>query len=211
MAHTAIGIFREQTQAEAAVHKLMDNGFRRDKMDIALPDPNESRGDTTDENSTLNSKIGRFFIDVFQGDSNTALKYAAVAQRGVVIAVQGEFYADARKAAAIMDECGAVDVEREGRVLDDAMTRSDRTLQSQQRHDEIKQDLEASADAADVRQRSAEHHERVNTGEYAIHTRIVDRPVGGGFRVREEETRIERNEGATGGTVPSDDTTTRNV
>jgi hypothetical protein len=196
MAHTAIGIFHERAHAEAAVHSLMDNGFRRDKMDIAFSDPGESRGDVTDENATLNSKIGKFFLEVFKGDGDQALRYAAVAQRGVVIAVQADFYSDAQKAAALMDSCGAIDVEQESRIVEDGMTRSDRTLQSSKAVAKEKESLETSADAAaeySNRQPATNSDDR-RTGAYTMHSRIVERPINEDVRLREEQIWIERNE-----------------
>jgi hypothetical protein len=197
MSHTAIGIFRERAQAEAAVHALMDSGFRRDKMDIAFPDPNgnDNRGDTTDENSSLDSKIGRFFLDAFKGDANQALKYAAVGQRGVVIALQADFYADAQKAAAIMDQCGAVNVEQEGRVVEDSMTRSDRTFQRKEDVAREKHALESAADAAAAdRAPTVSGEERISTDEYTIHSRVVERPAADDQRIRDEQTWIERKQ-----------------
>jgi len=193
MSHTSIGIFPEQVQAETAVHRLMDGGFSREKMDISFPDPKESRGDTTDENGVLNSKVGRFFMEVFAGDANQALRYAAVAQRGVIVAVQCDFYADALKAAGIMDACGAVNVDEEARVLEDAMTRSDRTSLESKKVEEQKKHFDASTESnlAHEHVRTVQPDERGHAAPYTLHTRIVDRPIGGEYRVREEEIWIE--------------------
>jgi hypothetical protein len=194
MSHTSIGIFREQTLAETAVHRLMDSGFSREKMDISFPDPKESRGDATDENGVFDSKVGRFFLEIFFGDANQALRYAAVGQRGVIVAVQSDFYADALKAAGIMDECGAVNVDEEARVLEDSMTRSDRTLLNSKKVEEQKKHFEASTEShpAHEHTRTVEPDERGHAAPYTLHSRIVDRPIGGDYRVREEEIWIER-------------------
>src|SRR5688572_14147738 len=193
MSHTSIGIFREQTQAETAVHRLMDGGFPREKMDISFPDPKESRGDTTDENGVLDSKVGRFFLEVFSGDANQALRYGAVAQRGVIVALQCDFYADALKAAQIMDECGALNMDEEARVLEDSMTRSDRTLADPGKVEEQKKHLEESTDSLPGHEhtRTVQPDERGHVAPYTLHTRIVDRPIGGDYRMREEEIWIE--------------------
>lgn len=198
MSHTSIGIFREQTQAETAVHRLMDGGFSREKMDIAFPDPKESRGDATDENGVLDSKVGRFFLEVFSGDANQALRYGAVAQRGVIVALQCDFYADALRAAQIMDECGALNVEEESRVQEDGMTRSDRTLLDPTKVEEQRKHMEASLDSTPGHDhlRTVQPDERGHVAPYTLHTRIVDRPITGDYRVREEEIWIERAEDA---------------
>jgi hypothetical protein len=208
MSHTSIGIFREQTQAETAVHHLMDGGFAREKMDISFPDPKESRGDVTDENGVLDSKVGRFFLEVFSGDANQALRYGAVAQRGVIIAVQSDFYADALKAAQIMDECGAINVDEEARLVEDSMTRSDRTLLDRKQVEEQKKQMEASIDSTPGHEntRTVQPDERGHIAPYTLHTRIVDRPIGGDYRLREEEIWVERSEGTLPETDASDAT-----
>jgi hypothetical protein len=194
MSHTSIGIFREQSQAETAVHRLMDGGFGREKMDISFPDPKESSGDPTDENGVLDSKVGRFFMEVFQGDANQALRYAAVAQRGVIVAAQCDFYAEALKAAGIMDECGAVNIDEEARVLEDAMTRADRTMTDPKKVEEQKKHVEKSIESHPTHEhtRTVEPDERGHAAPYTLHSRIVDRPIGGDYRIREEEIWIER-------------------
>jgi hypothetical protein len=197
MSHTSIGIFREQTQAETAVHKLMDSGFNREKMDISFPDPKESRGDATDENGVLDSKVGRFFLEVFSGDANQALRYAAVAQRGVIVAVQCDFYAEALKAAGIMDACGAINVDEEARVLENSMTRSDRTMQDSKKVEEQKRHFESSIESSPAHEhtRTVEPDERAHVPPYTLHSRIIDRPIGGEYRLRQEEIWLERSEG----------------
>lgn len=130
MVQTVIGIFDDSTKAECAVHSLMDNNFDREHIDISLPpDVSETRGDATDENGVFDSKIGKYFISVF-GDTQLAMKYATVAQRGTVIAVLTHNYSDAMKAANILDDCGALNVDEQFKVLDDAMTREDRRMEA---------------------------------------------------------------------------------
>lgn len=126
MAQTVIGIFDYNTQAETAVEMLVAKGFNREKIDVSTQEQTAGRGDVTDEVNTLNSSIGRFFQRVFE-DADQALKYAAVAQQGAVVAVQSDDYSESLKAADILDACGALNVDERSRMLEDSWTRDERT------------------------------------------------------------------------------------
>jgi hypothetical protein len=134
MVQTVIGIFNDSSNAEWAVHSLMDNNFDREHIDISLPpDPSETRGDATDENGVLDSKIGKYFLNVFE-DTQLAMKYATVAQRGTVIAVLTNDYPSAVLAAGILDTCGALNIDEHFKVQDDGMTRDDRRAEARVAH-----------------------------------------------------------------------------
>jgi hypothetical protein len=125
MAQTVIGIFESNIAAYRGVDNLVSNNFNRDYINISVPEESRGRGDVSDEKNTLYSKMGKYFSKVL-GDNNEALKYAAVAQQGVVVSVQTDTYAEAEKAAAILDEAGALNVDERASILEDSMTREDR-------------------------------------------------------------------------------------
>lgn len=159
MVQTVIGIFNEGSYAECAVHELMDNNFDREHIDVSLPPaPSETRGDGTDENGVLGSKVGRYFMNVF-GDTQIAMKYATVAQRGTVIAVLTHNYSDAVKAASILDGCGALNVDEQFRVLDDALTRDDRRAEARA----AKTELNSEPDSEMSKERSPSLDSSVST------------------------------------------------
>ena len=197
MVQTVIGIFNDSGNAECAVHGLMDNNFDREHIDISLPpDPAETRGDGTDENGVLDSKVGRYFLNVF-GDTQLAMKYATVAQRGTVIAVLTHNYNDAVKAANILDECGALNVDEQFRVLDDGMTRSDRRMESRA----AKTELNSEPDAEISKDRSPSLDSTVSSpqgvsregipGMVMTRSRIVHKTTGDEIHIK-EDTWIDR-------------------
>jgi hypothetical protein len=129
MTQTVIGIFEDQPQAEAAVKALLALNFSKEDIDISLQDQVAGRGDVTDENNTLGSRIGNYFKSIFP-DTNDALRYAAVAQQGIVVALHTESYEDAIKAADTMDQFGAINVDERARLLEDSWSRDERTYQN---------------------------------------------------------------------------------
>lgn len=197
MVQTVIGIFDESSKAECAVHELMDNNFDREHIDISLPpDPAETRGDGTDENGVLDSKIGRYFMNVF-GDTQLAMKYATVAQRGTVIAVLTHNYGDAVKVAGILDACGALNVDEQFRVLDDAMTREDRRAEARavktefnsEPDSEISKERSPSLDSS-VSSPQGTHREGI-PGSVITRSRIVHKASDDEIHIK-EDTWIDR-------------------
>jgi hypothetical protein len=197
MVQTVIGIFNQSGNAECAVHELMDNNFDREHIDISLPpDPVETRGDGTDENGVLDSKIGRYFLDVF-GDTQLAMKYATVAQRGTVIAVLTHNYSDAIKAANILDGCGALNVDEQFKVQDDAMTREDRRSESRI----AKTEMNSEPDSEISKDRSPSLDSTVSTpqgpnregdpGMVMTRSRIIHKTSGDAIHIK-EDTWIDR-------------------
>jgi hypothetical protein len=196
MAQTVIGIFDTYDQAELAVQNLISSNFSKEYIDISKAQEVEGRGDMTDEHNTLGSKAGVYFSKIFS-NTDDVLKYASVAQRGVIVAVQTEWIEDAERAAAILDAYGAINVEERARVLEDSWTRQDRQI-----------------NAKDARERpdSAYKEPTVKTTEsptpgILIRSRIVDRPIGNDLRVREETVRIEKISNVNA-TSPDDETGT---
>lgn len=192
MVQTVIGIFNESSTAECAVHGLMDNNFDRQHIDISLPpDPAETRGDGTDENGTLDSKVGRYFMSVF-GDTQLALKYATVAQRGTVIAVLTHNYNDAIKAATILDDCGALNVDEQFKVQDDALTREDRRMEvraaktelNSEPDSEISKDRSPSLDST-ISTPQGPHREGI-PGMVMTRSRIVHKSTGDEVHIKED-------------------------
>lgn len=126
MAQTVIGIFNDMAEANAAVEKLVASDFNREYIDVSIPEKHQGRGDITDENATLESKTASYFSTIFKNEEDV-LKFAAVAQQGVIVAVQTENYADATTAADILDTAGAINVDERAKILEDSLTRADRT------------------------------------------------------------------------------------
>ena len=195
MAQTVIGIFQKNAEAQDAFARLVAQGFDRANINMAVPDPDESRGDATDEKNTMGSKIGNFFRSIF-ADTDEALRYAAVAQRGVTMAVHAETYEEAERIADILDACGALNIDESARVLEDSMTREDRKYNLKQGDDELNTpapdfNTRTSSNIAADSEREVPEDKRAKP-VVRLRTRIVETPIGSNVRLREEQIWLEK-------------------
>jgi ABC-type transport system substrate-binding protein len=106
--HTVVGIFNTAAEAQQAVQRLEQAGFKLDFVDVAHREAaNQGVGQTSD------SSVGGFFSSLFGGDDNDDTRnYTAAAQRGSsVVTVHVDSNDQAHRAATLLDEAGAVDVD----------------------------------------------------------------------------------------------------
>jgi hypothetical protein len=189
MTQTVIGIFETDTQAMAARDALVAQNFKYDNIDLATQNSLSGRGDVTDEKSTLDSKAGKFFRSIFR-DTTVAMRYAAVAQQGAMVVVHVEDMNEAVAAADTLDICGAINVDERAKLLEDSMTRQDRTAGYQ---NEIKVFPGiAEHKKSEIPDEGPHIGDRFIANENVrIRSRIVDRPAGPEVRVREEFLEVE--------------------
>ena len=195
MAQTVIGIFQKNAEAQNAFSRLVANGVDRANINMALPDESESRGDITDVKNTLGSRIGIFFRNIF-ADTDEALRYAAVAQRGVTMAVHTETYEEAERIADILDSSGALNIDESARVLEDSMTREDRKYNLKQGDGEINTpapdfNTRPSSNIAADSERQVPGDKRAKP-VVRLRTRIIETPIGSNVRIREEQIWLEK-------------------
>ncbi|AKD54350.1 YsnF/AvaK domain-containing protein [Spirosoma radiotolerans] len=113
---TVIGVFDDASDAQRAVDQLISNGFSRDSIDLsAQTSSNYSDSTTTrvdrDDDDDHDSGIGGFFSSLFGSDSDESRKYSHVANRGSLVTVHAQSADEAERAADLLDEYGAVDVD----------------------------------------------------------------------------------------------------
>ncbi len=130
MSHTVIGIFKTFTEASVARQHLENSGISLANIDVAdsnytAPDyaGNDITGGVTDVTAESrmheadkkdDDSIGGFFRNLFGGDDdddeNLINRHIEAGKRGTVITVHANSYDEAERAADIMDEYGAVNV-----------------------------------------------------------------------------------------------------
>jgi len=193
MAQTVIGFFDNATEAQRAVEKLTSIGISRDMIDVS----NNTTGtagvadtrttDRSDRDSDDNG-ITRFFKSLFGGDDDEADRYSRVAQRsGSIVTVHAHSEEEAERAADLLDECGAVDVDERaaqygytsGRTGSESDRRADISSERGTTIPRIEENLE-------VGKRTEER------GGVRVRSRIVERPVEEHVRLREENIHVER-------------------
>ena len=211
MALTVIGIFDDATEAQQAVEALVADGISRSNIDLSagrsgegtttgalIPDRHTNTSGTrteefADDAKDVGSSIGGFFSSLFGdgNDSDDHRKYATVADRGSVVTVHAQTDDEAERAADILDDNGAVDVNERAAeygymstttkapamgtdMTRPAMTDSDQTIKV------IEENLEVGK-------------RTVETGGVRLRSRIVSRPVEESVRLREERVTVQRN------------------
>jgi stress response protein YsnF len=102
MTKTVVAIYNSRDEAENAANQLVNSGFNRSDIDVA-----SGRTDTSREGE---SGISRFFKNLFGNDDKTE-RYTKVAERGWVVSVYTHSDEEARRASALLDEYGAIDVD----------------------------------------------------------------------------------------------------
>ena len=217
MSQTVIGVFDSASEAQQAVEQLVTNGFTRDNIDVSAQG-NTSTTDTsinrTDRDDDNESGIGKFFRDLFGSDDDSSSKCSEVARRGTLVTVHAQSDDEAERAADILDEYGAVDVDE--RATQYGYTGGTSTMGTDGMGNNPmgintmgtgtmdtgsvpleKQTKDFTTDntntSAKVIQENLQVGKRtVETGGARLRSRIVERPVEESIRLREEHVRVDR-------------------
>ena len=187
---TVVGIFDTISEAQAAVQQLQSAGFERDYVDVSQPMPGSgASSNSTSGSSTDNDSIGGFFSSLFGSDNDEARTYADVARSGhSVVTVHVDSADQAQRAASVLDQAGAVDVDRKAAEygLSNSYT-AERGSWTGQGSDQT-----ATA-TAQVIEENLQVGKRVEqTGGARLRSRIVERPVEASVRLREEHVTVTR-------------------
>ena len=125
MKQTVVGLFNKPDDAQQAVQHLTSNGFTMDNVDMSL-----SYANTGSDNQNFNfdkddrdddeheSGIARFFKNLFGDDDDDASRYSKASRGKSIVTVHALSEDEAHKAADILDDCGAVDVDEDANEYD---------------------------------------------------------------------------------------------
>jgi uncharacterized protein (TIGR02271 family) len=181
-AQTVVGIFNTAAEAQQAVQQLEHAGFKLDYVDVAHREAaNQGVGRTSDDS------IGGFFSSLFGGnDNDDARNYTAAAQRGSsVVTVHVDTNEESQRAARILDDAGAVDVD--GGTTGGAQA----TGYAQQATQHTEGDAQQKAQVIEENLQVGKRVEQ--TGGVRLRSRIVEKPVEASVRLREEHVTVQRN------------------
>lgn len=192
MAQTVIGFFDNPTEAQRAVERLQTLGISRDMIDLstnAAGSTGVSDSRTTDRGDRENeSGITRFFRNLFGSDDDEADRYSHVAERSsAIVTVHARTEDEAEKAADLLDECGAVDVDE--RAAQYGYT-SGRSASETGRRENINN--ERGTTIPRIEENMEVGKRTVEGGGVRVRSRIVERPVEEHVRLREENVHVER-------------------
>jgi stress response protein YsnF len=187
MAQTVVGLFDNATEAQQAVQELLNKGFIQSNIDIS--NQNAASATTGTATSTAdadddNDGIGGFFKSLFGGDDDDAKRYSHVARRSSsIVTVHVQSRDEAERAADILDDNGAVDVNERASQYGYAGSAgtSGRT------------DTGTTGATIPIIEENLNVGKReVTTGGARLRSFIVERPVEETLRLRQERVFVSR-------------------
>jgi stress response protein YsnF len=220
MASTVVGFFDSNEEAQNAVEQLIDQGFDRSDVDISSGANAATMQATTDGNTNNEenqSGISKFFKNLFGNDDDEADRYTTVGSRSnTIVTVHAQTADDAERAADLLDDYGAIDVNERATeygftpgnmdaganyAVDPAAT-TDYTNTSNTAANYAATTDAGTTTGANLSTNSDEvipvvkenlevGKRTVQTGGVRVRSRIVERPVQESIRLREEQVRIE--------------------
>jgi len=194
MSHTVIGFFKHENDAQKAIQRLEEMGISNDQVDV-------SRGTGTLESTSASSEtrhgnsdrdndnaITRFFKNLFGDDNDDADRYATIGNKGYsIVTVHASTASDAERAADVLDDAGAADVDATYRQYSsDRQYTGDRQQASDDRETEREVIIPKIQEELQIGKRTVE------SGGVRVKSRIVERPVEENIRLREERVRVDR-------------------
>ncbi|MFD2163376.1 DUF2382 domain-containing protein [Paradesertivirga mongoliensis] len=191
MSQTVIGIFDNENEAQQAVQNLVNQGFNREDVDIASRGSSQTETRSDHEDDSFGSSISNFFSSLFGSDDDRTSRYSEVAKRGSTITVHARSEAEAERAADILDQYGAVDIdERANQYGTDHQNKSteyDRdNIGDYNRSNDSDRSIPIIEENLEIGKREVE------SGGARLRSRIVEKPVEESVRLRNEHVNVER-------------------
>jgi uncharacterized protein (TIGR02271 family) len=198
MAQTVIGIFDNTGEAQDAIKHLVNNGFSRNNIDVSAQSSTDTTTSTRESRDDDDS-IGGFFRSLFGGNDDESKRYSTVARRGCVVTVHAQSNQEAERAADILDEYGAVDVNERATQYGYSGQTNTSTMDTTSTIDTDRDRFDTTSRTADADTSIPIIEENLNVGKRVVETggvrlrsRIIERPVEESLRLREEHVHVER-------------------
>ncbi|RZK34991.1 MAG: DUF2382 domain-containing protein [Hymenobacter sp.] len=198
---TVVGIFNTAAEAQQAVQQLGSAGFELDFVDVSRASSGTGGSDSSNYTNTSGTateavgdaagrtkdSVGGFFSSLFGGDNDEADTYAEVTRSGhSVVTVHVDTAEQARKAADILDDAGALDVDSKAAEygVSNSYTANRPAPAPTTGTDGM---------TAEVIEENLQVGKRTEqTGGVRLRSRIVERPVEASVRLREEHVTVQR-------------------
>jgi uncharacterized protein (TIGR02271 family) len=197
-----VGVFDDYSAAERAARELADNGVPRQSIQIQsnFMTGAAGRSEHPDADSAHEGGISGFFRRLFGSDEpdEYAGHYAEAVRRGSAVLCAPVPAQDVERVAAIMNDNGAVDIDRRVGAYRQSGYETYDPEASPYSHDESVQERERFSDAERgasipvVEEELQVGKRPVVRGGVRIYSRMVERPVEEDITLREEHVRVER-------------------
>ncbi|MGI8951928.1 MAG: YsnF/AvaK domain-containing protein [Chitinophagaceae bacterium] len=157
---------------------------------------------TSDYKNEHESGITKFFRSLFGNDDKEVNRYSEVARRsGSMVTVHAQSDDEAERAADILDEYGAVDVDERateygysGSTKNTYDTAETDTYDTADTDTDIDTKKDKSSNSVNVIKEDIQIGKRtVETGGKRLRSRIIEKPVEEELRLREEKVSVKRN------------------
>jgi stress response protein YsnF len=204
MAQTVIGMFDDAFQAKQAVQQLTSKGFSSDSIDITKSAVNNA---TQHESDSEESGITQFFKSLFTNKEETD-KYVRIAKMSQsLVTVHAKTVDEAKEAAFILDNCGAVNVDERATasaylesehikttVDEDTNTRDDAQTNSATAFRNTSTERTARTTSISIMEGDPEiGKSEILTDRTHMRSRIFDGAVEESSRLKEETVRVNKN------------------
>ncbi len=187
MAQTVVGLFENETDAQRAAEQLEAAGIGRGNVDVSRSDKYTTGQNVSNEEG--GNAVSRFFKNLF-GDSDDANRYSKLSSNGnySIVTVHAESSDEAERAADLLDDLGAVNVDERSAQYDSQSISGERSASDSDR---------STSDSGNTISRVQEELQvgkrEVESGGVRVRSRIVEKPVEETLRLREEHVTVQRN------------------
>lgn len=211
MNKTLVGIFDDYTQAQAAVKALSNAGVNQGDISIAR---NEGTGKgytrygganskNYDTGESMGDSISDFFSDLFGTDDDVSVTpetdiYAESVRRGSTVVTARVAENMVNKAADILNDKGAIDVDRRAAQYRQAGYKKFDAKAKPYTAEQTKTEMKNFKDQGEVALPVIEEQlvvgkQIVNRGGVRVHTNVTERPVKAQVNLKEEKVNVERH------------------
>ena len=198
MAQTVVGIFNDSNAAQNAAQRLTAYGFSQSDIDITNQSDVNQRGQNADSSERsaddFGDRVSRFFKNLFDDDSDVE-RYSTLARTETVVSVYADSREEAERAADILDEYGAINVNEKGTAYGAATTNTgtDRYFSATESDDDLNENEKSNRSIPVIEEEIQVGKREVQTGGMRLRSRIIERPVEESLRLRSEHVHLERN------------------
>jgi uncharacterized protein (TIGR02271 family) len=196
---TVVGVFDSYSQAEQALSELTRSGIARDRIEItanesalATHDASGATRASRDADEGFMERIGSFFRSLFGGDDADDARYysEAVRRGGAVVIVDAANSDEADRAADVMDDCGALNVDERSKEWTQSGWAGSPQRASSLAGSDVKQGREAVIPV--VQEELEVGKRRRERGGVRIYTHMEEDEARENVTLREERAVVER-------------------